>query len=247
MVKVSFRIEYFTVFGEHVKVAGSAPELGAWGDGIAMEWDGDGCWKKTVVIEALPVDYKYQVVDADGAVCWEATANRRLECAPDCVRCVVTDWWEHPEHRVVKTTGFRAEETYADLVERTRRFYARRHRSLERLVRTHRDALRRATPVPASPPASPASPASPQPYVPRVGLGISPARDVSPGVSPLLDPAAMHRLFDPRPGATPPDAQADAQADTGLDAPGDTRMPKPAPDARPSLFSEFVDLFFRLI
>jgi 4-alpha-glucanotransferase len=67
-MKLVFKIEYYTEFGQNLYVCGNFSELGSWDKTIApgMAYVGDGKWELEVYLESIPGDlleYKYFIGD----------------------------------------------------------------------------------------------------------------------------------------------------------------------------------------
>ncbi|KAF2864483.1 carbohydrate-binding module family 20 [Piedraia hortae CBS 480.64] len=82
-ISVTFTERVTTVFGESVRLVGSATQLGSWdpANGLAMSANGytdsNPIWSLTVSLPAgLTFQYKYVVVGIDGTIRWEADPNR---------------------------------------------------------------------------------------------------------------------------------------------------------------------------
>jgi hypothetical protein len=68
-------------FGEHLRLVGSLPELGAWDPeaGLKLDWsDGDN-WSAEAALPPGAVEFKVVVIRGDGSAWWEETENRTLE------------------------------------------------------------------------------------------------------------------------------------------------------------------------
>jgi len=96
-MKVSFKIDYQTIWGQVLYVSGSAAEFGEWDPSHALllknnipgEWELECEFPSGKVLE-----YKYLIKDGEGNIIWEGGKNRQLETDVtdyDEVRC--RDFW----------------------------------------------------------------------------------------------------------------------------------------------------------
>ncbi len=101
-VAVSFSVRKATVWGQTVKIAGSAAALGAWDTSKAVVLsaagytDANPVWSGTVTLPAgAAVQYKYIVVEQDGSVSWEADPNRSWTVPRTCATSSTrSDSWQ---------------------------------------------------------------------------------------------------------------------------------------------------------
>lgn len=96
-MKLSFKIDYQTVWGQEILIAGSRPEFGVWdpSHALVMKNVAPGDWEYEGV---FPIDgrleYKYLLKEGDGTIIWESGKNRVLEIGDsniEEVRC--RDFW----------------------------------------------------------------------------------------------------------------------------------------------------------
>ena len=96
-MKLSFKIDYQTIWGQVLYVSGSAKEFGQWDHSRAllMRNDVQGEWELECEFPAgIRLEYKYVLKDIDGNFVWESGKNRLLETGEkdlDEVRC--RDFW----------------------------------------------------------------------------------------------------------------------------------------------------------
>ena len=80
-MRVSFKIDYQTVWGQRLYVLGSRLEFGEWNPDRALEMENiyPGEWELVVDVEYIKSwDYKYLVKDDEGGVLWEWGGNRQV-------------------------------------------------------------------------------------------------------------------------------------------------------------------------
>ena len=96
-MKVSFKIDYQTIWGQVIFLSGSTAEFGEWDPSRALqmrsfvpgEWEVDCAFPSGKLLE-----YKYLIKDQDGNISWEGGKNRLLETSKmdfDEIRC--RDFW----------------------------------------------------------------------------------------------------------------------------------------------------------
>ncbi len=96
-MKVTFKIDYQTLWGQVIYVSGSAKSFGAWdpSSALPMILTAPGEWNLEGQIPAgKTLEYKYLLKDEQGAISWEGGKNRILELGEensDEVRC--RDFW----------------------------------------------------------------------------------------------------------------------------------------------------------
>ena len=130
MMSVEIRVNYHTVAGEHVCVAGTM--VGGWTPRAMDEMDaadmGEGWWRTTLTLPpelicdgTATMEYKFVVVRENGHDRWEECGNRVVTVhlpPPDCV-CTLcfTDVWNYPLQSTLLVTE--APEDVADTVSAT--------------------------------------------------------------------------------------------------------------------------------
>jgi 4-alpha-glucanotransferase len=96
-MKITFRINYMTEWGQGIWVAGSDEALGNWNvkNAFPMTYIGNGEWEASLLF-AVPVtfEYKYFVKRNDNTVSWEGGKNRNFDAA-DYSLVEIRDFW-HP-------------------------------------------------------------------------------------------------------------------------------------------------------
>ena len=129
-MSVEIRVNYHTVAGEHVCVAGTM--VGGWTPRAMDEMDaadmGEGWWRTTLTLPpelicdgTATMEYKFVVVRENGHDRWEECGNRVVTVhlpPPDCV-CTLcfTDVWNYPLQSTLLVTE--APEDVADTVSAT--------------------------------------------------------------------------------------------------------------------------------
>jgi 4-alpha-glucanotransferase len=110
-MKITFNIQYDTVWGQTLRVVGSLPELGAWDNAYAgeMRCTEAGAWSLEIELPDVPVDfeYRYFLCSGDNIVFEEWRENHRLS-----VTCAAEDyhlmdcWQNFPEHIAFYSSAF---------------------------------------------------------------------------------------------------------------------------------------------
>lgn len=79
-MKLSFKIDYQTTWGESLFVTGSTPQFGLWdpGHAIPLKNQYPGEWQVTIETEAEPLEYKYLLKNQQGYFTWEWGKNRKI-------------------------------------------------------------------------------------------------------------------------------------------------------------------------
>ena len=80
-MKVTFRINYKTVWGQNLWMAGSSEALGGWNHKSAFPLThiGNGEWEAILTFNSKDeFEYKYFIVNEDGSVFWEGSDNRKF-------------------------------------------------------------------------------------------------------------------------------------------------------------------------
>lgn len=85
LMKITFKIQYDTVWGQTLHIAGSLPELGAWNNACAKEMHCTeaGNWSLEIELPDAPVDFEYRYFLRSGAsmIFEEWKKNHRLSIA----------------------------------------------------------------------------------------------------------------------------------------------------------------------
>ncbi|MDR2692476.1 MAG: 4-alpha-glucanotransferase [Dysgonamonadaceae bacterium] len=110
-MKITFNIQYNTVWGQTLHVAGSLPELGAWNNARAgeMHCTKTGNWLLEIELPDAPVDFEYCYFlrSGAGAVFEEWRKNRRLSVADASKNYYLIDCWQNfPENRAFYSSAF---------------------------------------------------------------------------------------------------------------------------------------------
>jgi len=99
-MKVSFKIDYQTLWGQILYVSGSSPELGMWDPSHALpmhsfvpgEWETESQFSSVINLE-----YKYLIKDEEGSLIWEGGKNRRLKTEKkELAELRCRDFWRSP-------------------------------------------------------------------------------------------------------------------------------------------------------
>jgi 4-alpha-glucanotransferase len=97
-MKISFHINFHTVWGQKLCVVGSIPDLGAWETALAkeMEYDGDGNWHLSITVEpdAEVVEYRYFLKVNDQMVFGEWEKNHRITLDKQTHTYTLYDYWQ---------------------------------------------------------------------------------------------------------------------------------------------------------
>lgn len=99
-MKITFNINFHTVWGQKICIVGSIPQLGAWDLSLAreMNYAGDGNWQLVLDVEYSPgdsaIEYRYFLSINDKHFFEEWEKNHRL--VPDCKSTIYTlyDYWQ---------------------------------------------------------------------------------------------------------------------------------------------------------
>ncbi|MFC2125502.1 4-alpha-glucanotransferase [Bacteroidota bacterium] len=82
MIKVSFKINYLTVWGQMLYICGSIPELGNWDldRAVKMSYQNDGDWSGQIKLKDTtnnPITYKYFLKDQENQVIFQEWGKQR--------------------------------------------------------------------------------------------------------------------------------------------------------------------------
>ncbi|MCF8358151.1 MAG: 4-alpha-glucanotransferase [Prolixibacteraceae bacterium] len=77
-MKLTFRINYKTAWGQSLWISGSTSEIGNWDtrEAFPMLYIGNGEWETTFSTEEEEFEYKYFIKNADKSLLWEGGKNR---------------------------------------------------------------------------------------------------------------------------------------------------------------------------
>ncbi|KAL6052916.1 4-alpha-glucanotransferase dpe2, variant 3 [Balamuthia mandrillaris] len=112
-VKLCFRVNYKTEWGQEVALVGDLPSLGLWNpvQSVRMNWVAEeGDWEGEVELEPhLNIEYKFVVVNSHSriAVRWEGDPNRTLRVPP--TNALLSHVWQEglgPFEEVKRTAAF---------------------------------------------------------------------------------------------------------------------------------------------
>jgi len=99
-MKVSFKIDYQTLWGQVLYVSGSSAELGKWDPSRALPMHSfvPGEWEtESQFSSVLNLEYKYVIKDEEGNLIWEGGKNRRLDTGEkDLAELRCRDFWRSP-------------------------------------------------------------------------------------------------------------------------------------------------------
>jgi len=96
-MKISFKIDYLTIWGQVLYVSGSSSEFGNWDPARALQMNNlvQGEWELECKFPSgKQLEYKYLIKDGEGNIIWEGGKNRFLDTGNkeyDEVRC--RDFW----------------------------------------------------------------------------------------------------------------------------------------------------------
>ena len=97
-MKVTFHVDYRTVWGESLYIVGNHPSLGSgsYAEAMKMEIEGDDRWHASIELpdDVADVDYRYFVRDERGYVKDEWGHGNRLNVAAGTSACNVFDRWQ---------------------------------------------------------------------------------------------------------------------------------------------------------
>jgi 4-alpha-glucanotransferase len=131
-MKISFHINFHTVWGQKLCVVGSVPELGAWEIGLAKEMDyvGDGNWQLSIDIdpnvEILEYRYFVRVVN-DWQVFEEWERNHRATLEKQIHTYAFYDYWQaYPANIAFYSSAF------------TQSLFAHSRNRVERVVKSRK-------------------------------------------------------------------------------------------------------------
>lgn len=110
-MKITFNIQYDTVWGQTLHVVGSLPGLGAWNNAFAgeMHYVETGNWSLEIELPDVPVDFEYCYFLRSGAdvVFEEWRKNRRLSIADAAKNYYLIDCWQKfPENTAFYSSAF---------------------------------------------------------------------------------------------------------------------------------------------
>ena len=98
-MKITFKIQYDTTWGQTLHIVGSLPELGAWNNACAKEMHCTeaGNWFLEIELPDAPVDFEYRYFLRSGVrmIFEEWKKNHRLSIADTTENYYITDCWQN--------------------------------------------------------------------------------------------------------------------------------------------------------
>ena len=99
-MKITFNINFHTVWGQKLCVVGSAPELGSWEPVLAKEmcYSGDGNWRLELELQSdvRQLEYRYFLCINDNRIFEEWEKNHRVRFDGQSESYVLYDYWQIP-------------------------------------------------------------------------------------------------------------------------------------------------------
>ncbi len=110
-MKITFNINFFTVWGQSLYVTGSIPELGSWEvlEAKAMEYKGDGNWSLVLDLPKKSIDfeYRYFLKTNDKLMFEEWNANHSLSVSDTSKSYFLLDYWQNrPQNLAYYSSAF---------------------------------------------------------------------------------------------------------------------------------------------
>ncbi len=103
-MKVSFNINFHTVWGQQLCVVGSIPELGAWETALAkeMEYTDGGNWQLELELQPgiLSIEYRYFLRVNDQQIFEEWERNHQVTLDEQTEKYILYDYWQVPPANV---------------------------------------------------------------------------------------------------------------------------------------------------
>ena len=97
-MRITFNINFYTVWGQKLCVVGSIPELGAWEPALAkeMNYKGDGNWQLTLDVETpvQNIEYRYFLSVDDRQIFEEWEKNHRVFFVGKADQYTLYDYWQ---------------------------------------------------------------------------------------------------------------------------------------------------------
>ncbi|MDR1257837.1 MAG: 4-alpha-glucanotransferase [Tannerellaceae bacterium] len=130
-MKLTFYINFHTIWGQKLCITGSAPELGAWETALARDMDyvGEGNWQLSVNIApgAETVEYRYFLRADDQQVFEEWENNHHIRLDKDVHTYTLHDYWQtRPANIAFYSSAF------------TKSIFAHARRTPERVIGSRR-------------------------------------------------------------------------------------------------------------
>ncbi|MCD8194282.1 MAG: 4-alpha-glucanotransferase [Tannerellaceae bacterium] len=111
-MKVTFNINFHTVWGQKLCVVGSIPELGAWNPAFAkeMKYTGDGNWQlelKVPAVSVTTIEYRYFLITNDEQVFEEWEKNHQIQLDEQTQHYIKYDFWQaRPQNLAFYSSAF---------------------------------------------------------------------------------------------------------------------------------------------
>jgi len=110
-MKITFNINFYTIFGQSLYITGSIPELGNWEiyEAKAMECCGDGNWKLVLDLpdNAVEFEYRYYLKANNKVMFEEWNANHSLKISDVSKTYFLLDYWQdRPQNLAYYSSAF---------------------------------------------------------------------------------------------------------------------------------------------
>ena len=110
-MKVTFNINFHTVWGQKLCVVGSIPELGSWEPALAkeMNYSGDGNWKLELDLppDIKDIEYRYFLSVNDKQIFEEWEKNHRIALDGQSDSYILYDYWQiRPDNLAFYSSAF---------------------------------------------------------------------------------------------------------------------------------------------
>ncbi|WP_102407968.1 4-alpha-glucanotransferase [Parabacteroides bouchesdurhonensis] len=110
-MKVTFNINFHTIWGQKLYIVGSIPELGSWEPALAINMDyvGDGNWqlKLDIPSDLKSIEYRYFLRAGDKQVFEEWEKNHQIIFEDCAVKYILYDYWQiKPDNLAFYTSAF---------------------------------------------------------------------------------------------------------------------------------------------
>lgn len=110
-MKITFNIQYNTVWGQMLRIVGSLPELGDWNNACAgeMHCTEAGNWSLEIELPDTPVDFEYRYFVHSGAgMVFEEWKKNHCLSVTDATKnyCLIDCWQNFPENMAFYSSAF---------------------------------------------------------------------------------------------------------------------------------------------
>ncbi|MGM9758920.1 MAG: 4-alpha-glucanotransferase [Parabacteroides sp.] len=110
-MKITFHINFHTVWGQQLRIVGSVPELGSWEPALAkeMQYVGDGNWQLEVEIPSFRqvIEYRYFLSVHENRIFEEWEKNHKLVFDGRTRHYILRDRWQvRPENMAFYSSAF---------------------------------------------------------------------------------------------------------------------------------------------